>query len=247
MEKDQKKVNRRTNYNLEKDIMAATKQLIEAMGFQKTTLTSIAQLSETTAPVFYKWYDGLDGLFDKFVEKQSLWFTDIVDDAFDKRKAEDVEAYLKRILNGLVKDLYKNKTMQQVLIWEMVEDNKTTARSVKSREIIYNRYLIEEYLKSFTERGVNINVIMGLLVGGIYYLTLIKDKSTYWGIDFNTRDGKKQLLETLDQICEWLFSKLLPDKQVIEIASKMKSKGIDIQIISDCTGLMLDQIIKLSI
>lgn len=154
----------------------------------------------------------MDGLFDKFVDKQSLWFTDIVDYAFDKRKADDVKAYLKRILNRWVEGLYKNKTMQQVLIWEMVEDNKTTARSVKSREIIYNRYFIKEYLKPFSDIGMNINVIMALLVGGIHYLTLIKEKSTYWGIDFNTRDGKKQLLETLDQICEWLFLRLLPDK-----------------------------------
>lgn len=51
-EKEQKKINRRTNYNLEKDIMAVINQLVDAVGFKKTALTAIAQLFETIAPVF---------------------------------------------------------------------------------------------------------------------------------------------------------------------------------------------------
>lgn len=115
----------------------------------------------------------------------------------------------------------------------------------KIKGIYLSIYIIDEYLLPLKKEGINVNVLMGLLFGGIYYLTLIKGRSSYWGIDLNTRIGKKKALETLDHIYEWLFSFLTPHSQIIEVVIKMKNKGLELETISECTRLSVNLISEL--
>ncbi|WP_029902080.1 TetR/AcrR family transcriptional regulator [Prevotella sp. 10(H)] len=242
---DKTKRIRRTNQDIEKDIMAGAKKVIEEHGFLKATLTNLAEAAKTEPPVIYRWFNNMDGVFEKFTDGYSYWLADILDDAWDN-KNPDTKLYFKRIFAGLVKDLYRNKSMRQILLWEMAEDNPITSKNIKSREFFYNNYLLDQYLQPLKDKEIHIDVVFALLFGGIYFISLMKDKGKYWGVDFNTSTGRKKLLETADRICDFIFDNSDNHKvETLIIARKMKEKGIADNIIKECTSLSLKQIEEL--
>ncbi|MDU1906078.1 MAG: TetR/AcrR family transcriptional regulator [Dysgonomonas sp.] len=232
---------RRTNYNLEKDILAGAKKVIEEHGFLKATLTSLSEASKTEPPIIYRWFKDLNGVFDKFTDGYKDWFVDVLDDSLDK-KDPNTKNYFKRVFRTLIKGLYKDKSMLQILLWELSEKNTTTDRTLRSRESSYFNYLLAEHLYPLKNTHINIEVIFALLFGGIYYLCLIKDKGEFWGIDFNTRIGKRKLLETTDLICDWIFTQPEYDSRIMEIARKLKNSGVSNEIIAQSTSLTKEEI-----
>lgn len=244
MEKEKKKRrNRRTNLEVEKDIMEAVKAIIEEVGFANTTLTAVAQKAKVEPQVIYNRFNDLSGLFDKFVQRYDYWFSDIIDSNVEELNSSNSEAFLEQMLDNMIESLYKNKSMQEILIWEIAENNRTTVRYAKMREINAEHF-IRYYGDLFKGTNININVIVSLLIGGAYYLILRKDRSTFCNIDFNTKSGKEQLIESINTFCSWMFSSINNPNHLdaLQIARNMKNDGMDSANIAKYTELSIDVI-----
>lgn len=232
---------RRTNLALDRDIMNAAKVIIEKNGFANTTLTSIMQEAGIEPNVFYKRFDNLDKLFDHFVQHYDYWFSNIVD---AKTVPTDPKGFYTKLLLELARQLYRNKSMQKILIWELSEDNPTTRRTARLRES-NSVELVNQLNEHFKGTAMDMSVFTALMIGGIYYMTLHKDRSTFCGIDFSTRAGKAKLLETIQNISNCVFqfnSTVKKENNALEIAKRMKAEGIDNETILRCTRINLQDI-----
>ncbi|WP_163355486.1 TetR/AcrR family transcriptional regulator [Dysgonomonas sp. 25] len=239
---------RRTNYELDKTILDSTKALIEECGVAKLTFTAITAKANVAPMVVYNRFGDLEGVLDKLVEKDIEWFTDILDDAAKSRKKLTSKAYLKRVLKAFIMKLYKDKYLRQIIAWELSENNNTITRSLAVREFMY-RHIISEYMLELKDKkGIDVNLVLAFLFGGIYYIMLIKDKHAYWGIDFNLQNSKKDLHDLVDKICDLIFSYNTSEKDVIEmntkmkIATNMKKEGLTSEMIAKITGLEIELI-----
>jgi hypothetical protein len=105
----------------------------------------------------------------------------------------------------MITALYKNRVMQQLLIWELSEDNEVTRRTATLREKI-NESLIGLLETRFANSGWDMNVVVSMLIGGVYYLILHRTRSTFCNVDFGTKKGKDRLLETVDQMIRLIFA-----------------------------------------
>jgi AcrR family transcriptional regulator len=193
---------RRTRENLERDVQNAVTTLIEEVGFANVTLTAVAQRAKIEASVFYRRYENLDDLFDEYTRKYDYWLAGITELLPADLNEEDS---LRWIMRSMITALYKNRVMQQLLIWELSEDNEVTRRTATLREKI-NESLIGLLETRFANSGWDMNVVVSMLIGGVYYLILHRTRSTFCNVDFGTKKGKDRLLETVDQMIQLIFA-----------------------------------------
>ncbi len=193
---------RRTKQVIELAVMDAVHSLIEEVGFNNVTLTGIAARAQIEPTVFYRRYSNLDELFDVYSHKYDYWLAGIAE--LMPPDLSDEES-MKWILLNLTRALHKNRGMQQMLIWELSDDNPVTRRTATLREKI-NESLIHELEKRFENTGVDLSVMAALLISGIYYLILHRNMSTFCNVDFSSKSGRERLEKTIDQLVSILFA-----------------------------------------
>lgn len=229
---------RRNSEEVDRDIMLATKELVEEIGFNKLTLAKIGDKAHLAPNMFYKRYPDLEKLIEKFIRKYDYWFNDIVEISFDKSSLGE---YYETVMLNLAESLYENKAMQQILIYELSNDNSITRRTARLRELDSNENL-REYDPLFENTDVDIRTHTALIIAGIYYLILHRDRSEFCGIDLNTDEGRRRLHKTISYTCNMLFDKVENKYNVSHVAKNMKNENIDISVISKCTGLSKKEI-----
>jgi AcrR family transcriptional regulator len=193
---------RRTKAAIEVAVMDAVNALIEEVGFTKVTLTGIAARAKIEPTVFYRRYSNLDELFEVYTHKYDYWLAGVT--ALMPEDLSDEES-MKWILLNLTRALHKNRGMQQMLIWELSDDNPVTRRTSYLREKI-NEELIRALELKFKDTGVDMSVLAALIISGIYYLILHRNMSTFCNVDFSTKSGRDRLEKTIDQLVSILFA-----------------------------------------
>jgi len=227
---DAKKRYRRTKIAIDRDVLNAVNSLVEEVGFENITLTAIAQKAKIESTVFYRRYNSLEDLFDKYTEKYDFWFHNIAENIPKDRSDKEI---FTELIDSLIKALYKSKGMQQLLIWELSNDNKTTRKTARMREII-NEPLIKMLEQRFENSGINIKVIAAILIAGIYYLILHRKRSTFCFVDYSTKNGKAQLQNTVKDIIALMYSLIQQTDEKIKIAQRLREEGVSEDIISKC-------------
>lgn len=239
MKKERRK--RRTKQEIENIIDKAAVQLAKRGGFSNLTVRNIAEEAKIEAVVFYNRYSSVEVFIDEFVRKYDYWFTEATKNVSPVSGREE---YL-HILKNLFVSLQENMEMQQLLCWELFEDNETTRRTARLREL-HTIPLVEKYQRIFKDAPFEIEVISALIIGGIYYLLLHAERSPFAGLDVNSEAGYKQICNALEFLGNYLFDNVSGfDIKTLDIAKKMKEKGIEISLIEECTKVPLSILRKL--
>lgn len=244
IEKEEKKRRpRRSRQQIQQVVLDAVSSLVKEKGFSNITITAIAQKSEVDINAILRCFGSLEGLLDGYVTLFDFWFRNNLEDS--DRLQNDLIGYYRDSMINLADTLYNRREMQELLIWEICEENPTTKKLALNREIC-NESSIKAANELFKDSGINFDVISALLIAGIYYLILRRKRSPFFGVDFSTRKGKAKLLETIKQCVKIYFDVLEKSNEVHDIARRMKGKGIDINTIVECTRLEKAFIEKLS-
>ena len=230
---EKKRRPRRTKVTLERDVLSAVASLIEEVGFANVTLTGVAQRAQIEATVFYRRYANLEELFDQYTHKYDYWLGNLAEMMPSDLNEEDS---FKWIMRNLIIALYKNRGMQQLLIWELSDDNHVTRRTTNLRELI-NTPLIRLMEYSFKDSDIDMNVITALMISGIYYLVLHKNRSKFCDVDFSTKKGRERLEEAVGQLSGIVFGELKRQRERLEIANKLRAEGVSEDIIQRCLNI----------
>ncbi|MDY6131037.1 MAG: TetR/AcrR family transcriptional regulator, partial [Prevotella sp.] len=113
----------------------------------------------------------------------------------------------------------------------IAEGNETTVRTAMLREM-HTLPLVNAYEGKF--KDIDISAISALIIGGIYYLNLHRDRSKFADIDLNTEQGRNRIEKALEEFGHMIFhyQELNDYKQTV--AEKMKENGISDEIIRKC-------------
>lgn len=244
IDKEEKKRRpRRSKQQIQNIVLDAVASLVKEVGFSNITITAIAQKSEVDINAILRSFGSLEELLDMYSHLFDYWFRKTLENS--DRLQNDPVGYYKESIVNLADALYNNREMQELLIWEISEDNPTTRKVASNREVS-NEPVIKALTDMFKDSGINFDAMSAILIAGIYYLVLRRKRSTFFGVDFSTRKGKAKLLETIKQCVDMYFDVLEKRNEVHEIAKRMKKKGIDIDTIAECTCLEKDFIERLA-
>lgn len=192
---------RRSKADIEEAINKAAVAQIKKKGFSLALVTDIVKRAKIEPIVFYNRYKNLDEFYDEFVKNYDYWLSDLVRDSMEEIGSE--EGY-SNILEKLLTNLMQEEIMTELLRWEIAEGNHITERTSRLREL-HAIELINSYSELYHRENFDIPAITAILVAGIYYLVLHKDRSTFAGIDINTIPGKRRMLRAIRNISSLMF------------------------------------------
>lgn len=231
-------MNRRKNRSkeeIEQSITNAAVSLIENKGFLRLAVTAICKEAQIEPITFYNRHEGVSEFMDEFVKRYDYWFSDIAKTCSTEKDKK--EKYL-ALMRTLFKSFKENKCMQQLLRWELSEQNGTTVRTACLREV-HTLPLVKEYRDLFSDASVDVAAVSSLIIGGIYYIILHSGLSPFSGIDINTEEGEKRIYNAIEYLSSKLFSELSVSRELMEVIQKMKKNNISLDIIADCTGVSI--------
>lgn len=214
---------RRSKADIEDAINKAAISQIKKKGFSLALVTDIVKRAKIEPIVFYNRYKNLGEFYDEFVKSHDYWLSDIVRGAIDEAGTE--ESYsnlLEKIFNGLMND----DIMAEILRWEVTEGNSTTERTSRLREL-HALELSSNYYNRFPAEGVDLQAISTILVGGLYYMILHRNRSSMCGININNSEGKRRVIQAIRNMASLMFrdreNAMLAGKEVSEKAETYRS------------------------
>lgn len=234
---------RRSTKDIEESIINAATRFIETEGFSNLTVTSIMRQAEIEPVQFYNRYDDLNKFIDEYVKKYDYWFSDIVKS--QKQYSNDKALYM-NILVGLFQSLSENKIMQELLKWELANNNETSQRTAQLREL-HTLPLFQKFSNIFSNTDIDIVTISALIIGGIYYLILHDKLSTFSGIDLKKESDKQKVIKAISKLSDILFT-FIPSsitKENIDIIIKMREDNIPVEKIAYYTGIPKEIIVSI--
>ena len=227
---ENKRRQRRSKADIEKAINKAAEKLILNNGFSDTLITDIMKEAGIEPTVFYKRYKNIEEFYAEFVKNYDYWFGDIIKNAM---RGEDMMEDVYNMLSALLDSLSRKSMMLELLRWEVAQGNNITEQTSKLREQ-YTLPLAGKYLSHYYGTDVDIVVWTSLLISGIYYLCLHKDRAEFCGIDINNpvhiERVKKALKAIVDQL-RWLMENKT-EKQII--AERLRKCGVSEDVIKQC-------------
>lgn len=222
MNKTGKKV-RRTNAEIDHAVMTELIKLVEQNGFNNVSVTTLMARANIESNVFYRRYASIDNLYDTLAKRYDFWINDTIKIA----ELNDLgpRKFFAKTLKTLYKEFQQNAVMQKLLLWEMSSDNSTTRRTALMRDTM-NLSMVEYYDLIFKSAKINIRSIIAILISGIYYLILHKDRAPFCSINFNTPEGEKAFSEAVDTLVELLFDQIDAVNQKKQCLERMLKDGI---------------------
>ena len=169
-EENKPKRYRRTNVDIQADIIKAAESLIKKKGFASMLVTELIKKARVEPLVFYNRYDNLREFYDEFVKRYDYWFKDILTGV---QFPTDSELGYISIFKDVQKALQDKSVMLELLRWEIAEGNETTVRTAMLREM-HTLPLVNIYEEKFKDTGIDISAISSLIIGGIYYGSVLK-------------------------------------------------------------------------
>ncbi len=237
--KEQKK-SRRNKHQIRRELLDSVGEALKKHGFANLGVNLIAEYAQVDKNTIYRHYKDFQELLTQYIEKQDYWLKSL--EQYKEYKITDFKGFLSKIISGQYETIYRNKELQQLLIWELAELSTRTKAIARQRETL-SEGLIKQYEEIFRDSGIDFNAISAILIAGVYYLILHKEHSTFCLID--VKNESDRVPKAIGQLVDMLFNNLEQYNCKIDIAKKAKKAGIDITTISEITGIPVDKLLQL--
>ena len=142
---------RRTNKQVQADILSAVGRILQEKDFTHITLMDIAREAKTDPNVVLRQFGSLEQVFDCYIRTIDYWMHDLFGNEALKRGERSA---LERMFARMTDFLYNSPEMQRLLVWEITDVNDTTRRAAANRETYY-REAYEAYERQFARGGEN--------------------------------------------------------------------------------------------
>lgn len=214
MTNDGKRVRiRRTKATITENIRKAAVESVLKRGFSGSLVSEIIKKAKIEPVVFYNRYQNLEEFFSEFVKGYDYWFSDVAKEA---NKLETPHDQFIALIEGLQECMIEKSVMLELIRWEIAVDNDITKRTASIREM-FTLPLAEKYDDLFKNSEIDFVAIATIIVSGLYYLYLHKDRSTFCNIDMNTEEGRNRVNQAIKFLSELLFSKINMGKENLQL------------------------------
>ena len=123
MKQEEKKTrNRRTNEQLDRDVMSELEKLVAEQGFSNVNLSTLTKAAGMEANVFYRRYGSMDNLYDRLAKQYDFWMNNAID--ISNLNALGPKKFFAETFKILFRNLSDNPVMQKLLLYEMSAVNE---------------------------------------------------------------------------------------------------------------------------
>jgi len=180
----------------EEKIYKAFLDILKEKGPQGVGINAIAKEAGVSKSLIYRYFGGMKGLLLRFAEKGDFFKSlSVIDE-----KKDNLEN-LKDFIKEGTKELRKNTLTQEILRWQLIENNEDTKSLFK--------YFNAQVGKTFTTNteDESLNAAFQLMLGGYVYFTLLsKFNKTFIATDLTSEKTWENFDDAIAKTIE-LFSK----------------------------------------
>jgi AcrR family transcriptional regulator len=191
-------------------LIDAVGKVLRKKGFSGLNATNITKEAKVNRALIYHYFGTVDNLITAYIRKVDFWTPDSNQQIGEilanpqHRGAADFHM----LLTSQLSTVYANRDLQQILLWEISQKSKILAEISQEREVL-GEQLFQFVEGDFKNSGLDLRAIIGLMIGGIYYLSLhaTNNGSTFCGIDMNQGEGKQRFENALKQLINLCYEK----------------------------------------
>lgn len=187
----------------EKKIIDAVERIIENQGFEKLGINAVASEAGVSKMLIYRYFGGLDELLAHYLMQKDYWAntdTTILEQA-------NVGESIKNMFRKQIKQMRNDIMLKRLCRWELTADNDNI-RTLQDRRERNGRDLIQMVARLTGCSNAEVASLATILSASISYLVLMEEQtSTYNGIDFQSEEGWKQIMDGIGLMIDlWLKS-----------------------------------------
>lgn len=225
------------------DLLNAVGIALKKHGFAKLGINSVAAEANIDKTAIYRYYDGFDDLLRAYIEQQEYWIKPLKD--IGNQKIKDMKGLIKSFFADQFDALMTSEEFQQLILWELADKDNIAAPITVKREI-YSEGILEQSRVSLDKTGINLNFIISVLLGGIYYVVIHKNQYKFCEVDLTQKRHKDELIRTLDWLVDLLFETNEQVSKVEKIARKLYERGMSRDEIIEITNISVEQFTKIT-
>lgn len=228
-------ISKREKKNIEAriDLMNAVGVALKKYGFTKLGVNLVAEQAKMDKTAIYRHFNDFEELLKAYIEKQDYWLMSLKD--YENKEVESFEQLTKLFFEEQIEVLYKNKELQQLILWELADGDGIAAPITVKREI-YSQNILNQSRHILEKQNVNFNFIIAIILGGVYYLILHKNTGAFCELDLQKKAHKDELIKTINWLIDILFRQT-KHNSIEQIVINSYKKGLAVSDIAEITGL----------
>jgi len=177
----------------------AVGKIINSKGFSGLKVNDIAQEAGLDKKLMYNYFGGRDELIDAYIRSKDFW-SNVNEQSAEPFFGDGGRIFTKNMLREQFDYVYKNKELQKILLWGLLENRKALKNIADEREQS-GAVLFENITDPhFGDKANRFRAVTALLISGIYYLDIYAstNEATFCGLDLKTEAGRAEIEEALN-------------------------------------------------
>jgi len=183
MQKDREKT--------EKKILDAVSRIITAKDFDALGINAVADEAGVAKVLIYRYFSDMDGLLKAWALQTHYWtgLLKTEESDFSGMSLEKVREKACEILTGQIDSMMENPLLRKIIRWHLSSGHPVSAEIMAAVES--EGYRLMESFKKRCPVDIDLDAMISLMIGGIYYLSLISDQAAVFnGISLNEGSGR---------------------------------------------------------
>jgi AcrR family transcriptional regulator len=191
-------------------LMNAVGAILKKEGFTGLNVSKVATKANLDRKLIYDYFGSMEGLVKEYLNSRDF-FTVKIDqtkEIVESSRSDLGKEMLSSILENQLNSLIADEELRRIISWGVCESSKSLEELNEKREFLGEQFFTEVTDGYFKGKDKNIRPVVALLIGGIYYLTLIAhtNNGLVCGLDIRKKEAQEEIKKTIKQIIEWTYS-----------------------------------------
>lgn len=193
----------------EQKILNAVGKIVQEKDFDSLGINAIAEEAGVAKVLIYRYFGDFEGLLREWALRSHYWNTHVSDGApdFSGQSMDDVKDRAEEIFINQLRSMKENPLLRKIIRWHLSSGHPVSKEIMAQVE--KDGGLLMDAFKARCESDLDLEALISLLIGGIYYLSVISDRADVFnGIDLNRTEGNKRLETGISQWTDLLFREI---------------------------------------
>ncbi len=204
----------------ERKLVDAVGAVIKNHGYEKLGVNAIAREADVSKSLLYRYFGNVDHCIETYLLEKNFWMplrgVDAKLASVEENEKVLKEAFLEMLhLQFLM--YFHDEELQAIARWQMDQKNRLL-NSVKNVMEIRSSHFFDSADQFFKDSKVNFRVVSAILSSAVCYLASCAKVSGHpiGGLSLDTSQGRNEVINTLNQIVDMIFSLCSPRKKAVE-------------------------------
>ncbi len=197
-------------------LLNAVGEILTRDGYTGLRINKIVAQARVDRKTLYEYFGTVDNLIETYIRQKDYWtrLASKTSELLEIHKGDFARELAESILLNQLDFFYNDEEVQQIVRWQISEDNPAIFDICEERE----RLGVELFKLTdpfFEGTTIDIRALMALQIAGIYTMVLHakKSRSLFCGIDLNSTDGMDRIKKAISKIVSLTYKEAENEKK----------------------------------